>query len=317
MTLTLALSPPLCGLHPGRRPSPRRPASRRCSAAPVPARPPSSTPSRACCGPNDGRITLDGATLLDTATGQNLPPHRRRIGYVFQDARLFPHLTVRQNLLYGRWFAPAAPRAPAWRTSPTCSASPRSWTAAPAPCRAASGSASPLAARILSNPRLLLMDEPLAALDDARKAEILPYLERLRDEIAPAHPLRQPFAGRGRAAGHHHRPAGSGPRHRSGSGRARSCQTPQPPNPSACARPAPSCTPRSQTQDPDGLTRLATPAGPLWLPRVAAATGTHPAPAHPGPGHHAVAGAAAGASRRSTSCPPPSRRSTSAKAPAR
>ena len=62
--------------------------------------------------PDHGRIAVDGRVLLDTARGVFLPPSRRRVGYVFQEGRLFPHLTVRQNLGYGRWFAPkdGAPR---------------------------------------------------------------------------------------------------------------------------------------------------------------------------------------------------------------
>src|SRR4029077_6663015 len=54
--------------------------------------------------PNRGRVVVDGTTLRDTAAGIFVPPYRRRIGYVFQEGRLFPHLTVRQNLLFGRWF---------------------------------------------------------------------------------------------------------------------------------------------------------------------------------------------------------------------
>src|SRR6202035_978694 len=60
--------------------------------------------------PERGRIVIDGAVLTDTAAGRFVPPHRRRVGYVFQEARLFPHLNVRQNLVYGRWFAPRAER---------------------------------------------------------------------------------------------------------------------------------------------------------------------------------------------------------------
>src|ERR1700690_3524715 len=58
--------------------------------------------------PDKGRIAVDGVVLTDTAPGVFVPPHRRRVGYVFQEGRLFPHLNVRQNLLYGRWFAPKA-----------------------------------------------------------------------------------------------------------------------------------------------------------------------------------------------------------------
>ena len=55
--------------------------------------------------PEQGSVTVDGTVLVDTKSGVFVPKHRRRVGYVFQEGRLFPHLTVRQNLLYGRWFA--------------------------------------------------------------------------------------------------------------------------------------------------------------------------------------------------------------------
>ena len=131
--------------------------------------------------PDEGRITLNGRDLMDSTTGRFLPPHRRGLGYVFQDSRLFPHLSVRQNLLYGRWFArrddginfdgvvsllgigDLLQRRPG-----TLSGGEKQ--------RVAIGRA------LLSRPRMLLMDEPLAALDEARKSEILPYLERLRDQ---------------------------------------------------------------------------------------------------------------------------------------
>jgi molybdate transport system ATP-binding protein len=134
--------------------------------------------------PDAGRIAVDGRVLVDTATRSFVPAHRRRIGYVFQDARLFPHLTVAQNLAYGRFFAPRAER---WADLPRLvdllgighllGRMPRLLSGGEKQ-RVAIGRA------LAASPRLMLMDEPLAALDDARKAEILPYVERLRDEMA-------------------------------------------------------------------------------------------------------------------------------------
>jgi molybdate transport system ATP-binding protein len=130
--------------------------------------------------PDRGRVTQDGEVLTDTAVRLHLPPHRRRIGMVFQDARLFPHLSVRQNLTYGRWFA----RAP----GPDFDRIVALLDIAPLLARGTHGLSGgerqriALGRALLSAPRLLLLDEPLAALDAARKAEILPYLERLRDE---------------------------------------------------------------------------------------------------------------------------------------
>ncbi|HMO30777.1 molybdenum ABC transporter ATP-binding protein [Enterovirga sp.] len=131
--------------------------------------------------PQRGRIVADGTVLVDTGAGLFVPPHRRRIGYVFQEGRLFPHLSVRRNLLFGRWFVrgEGGPDLPAVadllgighlleRSPATLSGGEKQ--------RVAIGRA------LLARPRLLLMDEPLASLDDARKAEILPYIERLRDE---------------------------------------------------------------------------------------------------------------------------------------
>lgn len=132
--------------------------------------------------PERGRIKIGDRLLFDSASGIDLPPHRRRVGYVFQDSRLFPHLTVRQNLLYGAWFS-SADRTKSGLDRVVAllgiegllSRRPRNLSGGETQ-RIAIGRA------LLANPDILLLDEPLAALDGARKAEILPYIERLRDE---------------------------------------------------------------------------------------------------------------------------------------
>lgn len=130
--------------------------------------------------PDEGRVEAAGETLLDTAAGVDIPPHRRRIGYVFQEARLFPHMTVRRNLLYGKWLAGADGRyfdriVEMLGVGDLLARRPGALSGGERQ-RVALGRA------LLSDPRLLVMDEPLAALDAQRKAEIIPYLERLRDE---------------------------------------------------------------------------------------------------------------------------------------
>ena len=133
--------------------------------------------------PDRGRIAIGERVLFDAAAGIDVPAERRRLGVVFQDALLLPHLSVRRNLLYGRFFTPPAER---WAEldkivalldlGPLLERRPGRLSGGERQ-RVAIGRA------LLSSPRALLMDEPLASLDEARKGEILYYVERLRDEM--------------------------------------------------------------------------------------------------------------------------------------
>jgi molybdate transport system ATP-binding protein len=132
--------------------------------------------------PDRGVISLDGETLDDTAARVHVPPHRRRIGYVFQDARLFPHLNVRQNLEYGRRMNRLA-EDPVQRARVTELLDIGSLLdRRPGKLSGGERQRVALGRALLSKPRLLLLDEPLGSLDEGRKVEILPYLVRLRDE---------------------------------------------------------------------------------------------------------------------------------------
>ena len=133
--------------------------------------------------PQQARIVVDDSVLTDTAKGIAVPPHKRRIGYVFQDARLFPHLSVAGNLGFGEWFTRKDERyanrdqiLELLGIGHLLARKPRDLSGGEKQ-RVAIGRA------LLASPRLLLMDEPLASLDQKRKDEIMPYLERLRDEL--------------------------------------------------------------------------------------------------------------------------------------
>jgi molybdate transport system ATP-binding protein len=134
--------------------------------------------------PDHGRIVVDDWVLLDTRARRVLPPHRRRIGYVFQEGRLFPHLSVRQNLLYGRWFAPRDAQPDSLSRVIEMLGIGDLLDRRPGALSGGEKQRVAIGRALLAAPRLILADEPLAALDEARKAEILPYFERLRDEVA-------------------------------------------------------------------------------------------------------------------------------------
>lgn len=128
----------------------------------------------------EGHVAVAGELLADSRQGLALSTQARRIGYVFQEGRLFPHLSVRQNLLYGQRFTankvPLEPVVELLGLKALLERRPRQLSGGEQQ-RVAIGRA------LLCRPRMLLLDEPLAALDQARKAEILPYLARLRDEV--------------------------------------------------------------------------------------------------------------------------------------
>ncbi len=131
--------------------------------------------------PEQGRIRVNGETLFDADKGINLSVRARRIGHVFQDARLFPHLTVKSNLTFARWAGwrqdarPLEEVVELLGVGHLLDRKPHGLSGGERQ-RVAIGRA------LLSGPRVLLMDEPLASLDQARKADILPYLDRLRSE---------------------------------------------------------------------------------------------------------------------------------------
>jgi molybdate transport system ATP-binding protein len=131
--------------------------------------------------PERAYIEIDGTVLDDTDNGIHLPRHRRRVGYVFQEGRLFPHLTVRQNLLYGRWFAGAKRTGDEFERVVDLLGIGHLVDRRPGKLSGGEKQRVAIGRALLADPRILLMDEPLASLDEERKGEILPYVERLRD----------------------------------------------------------------------------------------------------------------------------------------
>ena len=134
--------------------------------------------------PDIGLVRIDDDVVTDTAHGVWISPHRRRIGYMFQDSRLFPHLTVRQNLAFGRWFNRHLPARSVTLDEVVALLDLQPLLARhPAKLSGGEKRRVALGRALLSNPRLLLLDEPLGSLDAARRQEILPYLDRLLSEL--------------------------------------------------------------------------------------------------------------------------------------
>jgi len=134
---------------------------------------------------DEAHVQIDGVVL--EGAGHYVPAERRRIGYVFQDARLFPHLDVLSNLRYGekraRRFGQRAQHGSLEKIAPMLALEPL-LSRRPHQLSGGERQRVALGRALLSQPRLLLLDEPLASLDAARREEVLPYLEKLRDELA-------------------------------------------------------------------------------------------------------------------------------------
>jgi len=133
--------------------------------------------------PDSGHVTVNGEVLFNTAKGINLPPEKRRIGYVFQESRLFPHMTVKGNLTYGMNFTAPRERFVEFDHIVSLLGVDHLLDRRPGSLSGGERQRIAIGRALLSSPRMLLMDEPLASLDATRKNEILPFIERLRDEV--------------------------------------------------------------------------------------------------------------------------------------
>jgi len=132
--------------------------------------------------PDRGRIVLDDEVLFDDAARINVPAWQRRIGCVFQEGRLFPHLSIKHNLIYGRWMGGHPDDPVAFAHAVELLDIGHLLDRRPGKLSGGERQRVAVGRALLMRPRLLLLDEPLASLDAGRKQDILPYLERLRDE---------------------------------------------------------------------------------------------------------------------------------------
>jgi molybdate transport system ATP-binding protein len=132
--------------------------------------------------PDTGLIQISGRTLFDKSSNINLPTHKRKVGYVLQEANLFPHLTIRQNLTYARW---AGRQSRIININDVCKVLGIEKLLYRMPDKLSGGERQRVAIgrALLSDPSILLLDEPLSALDHSRKLEILPFLEQIRDQF--------------------------------------------------------------------------------------------------------------------------------------
>ena len=134
--------------------------------------------------PQSAKIAIEGKTLVDTSQKIFIAPHLRKIGWVFQEGRLFPHLSVKNNLLFGDFFTRSEEKFEKFDHIIELLGLGNLLSRQPENLSGGEKQRVAIGRALMAHPRLLLLDEPLAALDEARKTEILPYIEKLRDELA-------------------------------------------------------------------------------------------------------------------------------------
>lgn len=134
--------------------------------------------------PDAGHIKVDGKVLFDASAGIDIAPERRRLGYVFQEARLFPHLSVNGNLTFGMNRLAAAERRIGFDAVVDVLGIAHLLDRRPSKLSGGEKQRVAIGRALLASPRILLMDEPLAALDSSRKAELLPFIARLSRQFA-------------------------------------------------------------------------------------------------------------------------------------
>lgn len=134
--------------------------------------------------PDSGRIVVNGTCLFDSAKGINLAPEKRRVGYVFQEGRLFPHLRVRSNLVYGMKLVPVAKRKISFDRIVDLLGIGHLLDRRPKNLSGGEKQRVAMGRALLASPSVLLMDEPLASLDNARKEELLPFIAAVGREFS-------------------------------------------------------------------------------------------------------------------------------------
>lgn len=133
--------------------------------------------------PDQGQISVNGNTVFDSRRGIDVPPNRRRLGYVFQDGRLFPHMSVKSNLTYGMKLTRKGEQGVSFDKAVDVLDLGTLLHRRPAKLSGGEKQRVAIGRALLTNPSVLLMDEPLSSLDEARKSEIIPFVLRMQKEF--------------------------------------------------------------------------------------------------------------------------------------